>query len=876
MKKLLFVFMLSVLTLGWVWAQGLETFENHSLSGTSYVNGNFVGNDGITWNYVHVTGEQGYPINDKGIILRRSGDNSKIYSSTISGGIGSFSIQMRKAFTSAGDRQIALYVNDTWIADSQTFNPSGADATIHTFAVNDINIAGDIVIEVRHIQGGSNNRQLTIDNLSWTGFSGGAATPPVIYNISTIPATDITPTTTVHVSATITDADGDVELAELSWGLSSGDLPHNIDMVKGANDVWTTETPIPAQPDGTTVYYTIYALDDEANDTTSPEMNYISLTPQPQLNLSPITLTGFSYILDRGPSAAKTFVLSGIALTENVLLFAPDNYEISLNPTTEYTGVGLELDIESDGALAGTTIYVRLKAGLEIGEYNDEEIEILTGSIEKSVICKGVVRPAPLADYLVDFEDAAKTGYASATVNLASIDWDMTEALIGNLEADFKNGAKSARFSGKTGSSMTMLEDKIDGLGTLSFLYRQYGNDSQVSWIVEYSTDQGNNWIQIGDEFTATATVQTFNEDMNIAGNIRIRIRTEATGTSNKRLNIDDILLTQYSASTADIPANVPTDIGTGVSITSDTDLNQGAPNDGQNAIIAALPNITNLNISVLTVLSGTGNNVTLTFDISAPGTWYGMLYVGGDWVHGVPFPLIVPDPGTISFSGVNFNAKGDVILLLGEGEDPTLPVELSSFLVSMNAVNQAVLTWISQSETALAGYYILRNVSEDLGSAVQISNLIPATNSSTPYSYSYVDSELNEHGSYYYWLQVNDLDGSIGYHGPVNLVYGATEDPELPPMVPQTELKRIYPNPFNPSTNVAFYLAKAANVSLKIYNHRGQLVRSIHEGYKEAGDYRLNWDGKDDKGAALSTGVYFFRLEAGKKVFTQKAVLMK
>lgn len=112
--------MLSLLMISMAWGQGSEDFENHSLSGTNYVNGSFVGNNSITWNYVQVTGEQSYPITVKCILLRRSGANSKIYSSTVSGGIGSFSVQMRKAFTGTGDRQVALYINSTHVADSQT------------------------------------------------------------------------------------------------------------------------------------------------------------------------------------------------------------------------------------------------------------------------------------------------------------------------------------------------------------------------------------------------------------------------------------------------------------------------------------------------------------------------------------------------------------------------------------------------------------------------------------------------------------------------------------------------------------------------------------------------------------------------------------
>ncbi len=152
---------------------------------------------------------------------------------------------------------------------------------------------------------------------------------------------------------------------------------------------------------------------------------------------------------------------------------------------------------------------------------------------------------------IIDFEGPGedKGGYASGTVNLSGFDFDMTEALIGSLANDFFNGTQSARFRGRDGSSMTMLEDKPNGLGTISFEYRQYGTDSdQQPWAVEYSTNEGADWTQIGDPFTATADVQTFSETVNVEGDVRFRIvLTTTPGTSgNRRMNVDDIELTDF------------------------------------------------------------------------------------------------------------------------------------------------------------------------------------------------------------------------------------------------------------------------------------------------------------------------------------------
>lgn len=165
------------------------------------------------------------------------------------------------------------------------------------------------------------------------------------------------------------------------------------------------------------------------------------------------------------------------------------------------------------------------------------------------------------AQYLVNFEgeNEVKTSYASATVNLSGLDWNMTDVLIGAEDNDWKNGLRSARLRGYGTSVMTMLANKSGGIGTISFSYRRYSSDAQVDWMVEYSTNNGSTWTQIGNSFTAPANndVSTFSETVNMAGDVRVRIkRATETGAVNRRLNIDDILLTNYSGG-GNIPPNI-------------------------------------------------------------------------------------------------------------------------------------------------------------------------------------------------------------------------------------------------------------------------------------------------------------------------------
>lgn len=152
------------------------------------------------------------------------------------------------------------------------------------------------------------------------------------------------------------------------------------------------------------------------------------------------------------------------------------------------------------------------------------------------------------ADYLVDFEgiDETKTSYATGTVTLSGIDWNFSEALIGTRAEDYVIGTRSARLRGYDSSFMEMLSDKSNGADTISFSYRRYGTDQQVAWAVEYSTNAGTAWTQLGSDFTATETPATFSESLAQDGSIRFRIVSRSTETSNRRLNIDDFLVTDF------------------------------------------------------------------------------------------------------------------------------------------------------------------------------------------------------------------------------------------------------------------------------------------------------------------------------------------
>ena len=92
----------------------------------------------------------------------------------------------------------------------------------------------------------------------------------------------------------------------------------------------------------------------------------------------------------------------------------------------------------------------------------------------------------------------------------------------------------------------------------------------------------------------------------------------------------------------------------------------------------------------------------------------------------------------------------------------------------------------------------------------------------------------------------------------------------------PATSLAAIYPNPFNPRTMIAFELAETGPVELAIYDVGGRLVRVVDSGTRPAGRYQATWDGQDNAGRAVPTGMYFCRLNTAQGSHTRKLTLAR
>lgn len=183
---------------------------------------------------------------------------------------------------------------------------------------------------------------------------------------------------------------------------------------------------------------------------------------------------------------------------------------------------------------------------------------------------------------------------------------------------------------------------------------------------------------------------------------------------------------------------------------------------------------------------------------------------------------------------------------------EPTA-VTMSSF-EAIAGEEMVDLSWRVESEVDNAGFKIYRDGDE-------IAFVQSQGNTDAPRIYTWVDKDVSAGVTYSYKIADVSLEGVETPHD-----FEATATPKASAGVP-TEywLSQNYPNPFNADTHIEFKLANAGHTTLKIYNTTGQLIRTLVDGHLEATLHKVRWDGRNEHGQLVSSGIYFYRLSSGK-----------
>jgi hypothetical protein len=195
---------------------------------------------------------------------------------------------------------------------------------------------------------------------------------------------------------------------------------------------------------------------------------------------------------------------------------------------------------------------------------------------------------------------------------------------------------------------------------------------------------------------------------------------------------------------------------------------------------------------------------------------------------------------------------------------DLQLPVELLGFAVTQEG-NVVILRWSTASERENDHFKIERRTS---GAWRTVAARIPgAGTSSSSHSYTFRDSDVEAGTIYEYRLVSVDFNGTAQALGTQSIPV-VQHDPAT---ISEYRLHPNYPNPFNPTTTIAFDLVEAGHVSLRIYDVMGREVAVLVNGYVPAGRHREVFDAQD-----LPSGVYMYKLTSGGFTDMQKMVLLK
>lgn len=234
-------------------------------------------------------------------------------------------------------------------------------------------------------------------------------------------------------------------------------------------------------------------------------------------------------------------------------------------------------------------------------------------------------------------------------------------------------------------------------------------------------------------------------------------------------------------------------------------------------------------------------------------------------------------NPGFAKWLNVPFGAKGSIPVVIIDPVD-TLPVTLSSFTATVSSGTLINLQWTTESESNLLGFNVYRSEDEELLHAVKMNaNYIESSNSSTFHTYNFPDNDFDPSTYYYYWIESVEMNSTSSFYGPVSVFSGEPgEDVPEYPTESMTGIESVYPNPFSPNTQIAYRLNSATDVRICIYNHRGQLIRTLLNSAKDSGQYQISWDGNDNNGIPCATGMYIARMQAGEVNSSYKMLLVK
>ena len=288
----------------------------------------------------------------------------------------------------------------------------------------------------------------------------------------------------------------------------------------------------------TTYYYKVSIIEDGQPTINSNEVKVEMPEVAPVFSVS---TEDIAFTATPGkPSAPAQVSVTAMAVPKYVM-------EVSTSAPFEISSDGETWSQELTLKGQNVSFFVRFGGGIEEGDYEGEVIVSTEGMDDKviSVSCNVDATKS----FFEDFETGTKGGYAAAEVTCNAATWEMSNALLAG--DDNALDKKCVRMKGyvKSGSTITtpahimMTTDKVNGCDSLWFYAGSYGNDTGVKMTVSYSIDAGNTWTNVVTSLPV-GEMKRYGYKINMDGNIRLKFESENTG--NKRVNLDNIQMSDW------------------------------------------------------------------------------------------------------------------------------------------------------------------------------------------------------------------------------------------------------------------------------------------------------------------------------------------
>ncbi len=264
-------------------------------------------------------------------------------------------------------------------------------------------------------------------------------------------------------------------------------------------------------------------------------------------------------------------------------------------------------------------------------------------------------------------------------------------------------------------------------------------------------------------------------------------------------------------------------------------------------------------------------------------GTDYGYQTDNSFWgnrLFGEPKSVLIMDTLTAGDHTLRLYANNTPtvyrVVVYGQFYDSSLPVTLSSFTVS-SLPEANFLQWRTESEVNNLGFNIYKAAALENRPVSQLDffRLNPiliqgAGNSNRATDYTYSDRAVQD--DWYYWYRIEDVDfsGKKTLHETVKVHRQSAQPAE------SFELRQNYPNPFNQFTHIPYRLKEPGAVTLEIYSVSGEKVFNTALGMQNAGNHYVEWNGKDNNGVDLPTGIYYYKIRANEHSLAKSLLLMR